>query len=125
MFAVQLLILALYLVSWYKMFEKFGEFDSCEEINELSVNLSNEGDTDSIYALAQENGIPTVAITGERPNSISQYADLWFRVEDHCKLDDQNVRPNTFFPQALMLTELIAYEYHRLCSLPNEDRTDL
>ena len=40
------------------MFEKFGEFDSCEEINELAVNLSNEGDADSIYALAQENGIP-------------------------------------------------------------------
>lgn len=40
------------------MFEKFGELDSYEEINELAINLSNEGDTDSIYALAQENGIP-------------------------------------------------------------------
>lgn len=40
------------------MFKKFGEFDSCEEINELAVNLSNEGDVRSIYALAQENGIP-------------------------------------------------------------------
>ena len=79
---------------------------------------------DFAKAFAARTGA-TVAITGERPNSISQYADLWFRVEDPCKLDDQNVRPNTFFPQALMLTELIAYEYHRLCSLPNEDRTDL
>ena len=71
------------------------------------------------------SGQDSVGIFENSLDSISQYADLWFRVEDPCKLDDQNVRPNTFFPQALMLTELIAYEYHRLCSLPNEDRTDL
>lgn len=53
------------------MFEKFGEFDSHEEINELAINLSNEGDTDSIYALAQENGIPReiaeMFIAGDAP----------------------------------------------------------
>lgn len=40
------------------MFEKFGEFDSFGEINELAENLFNEGDTDSIKAMAAENGIP-------------------------------------------------------------------
>lgn len=40
------------------MFDKFGEFNSFEEINELAVNLSNEGDIESIRALAKENGIP-------------------------------------------------------------------
>ena len=53
------------------MFKKFGEFDSCEEINELAINLSNEGDTRSIYALAQENGIPReiaeMFVTGDVP----------------------------------------------------------
>ncbi len=39
------------------MFEKFGEFDSYKEINELAENLFNEGDMDSIKALAEENGI--------------------------------------------------------------------
>ena len=90
--------------------------------------MSKSGETALVrdkIKTAQENGIPTVAITGERPNSISQYADLWFRVEDPCKLDDQNVRPNTFFLYFLMLTELIAYEYHRLCGLPNGDHAAL
>lgn len=40
------------------MFEKFGEFDSADEINELAQNLLKEGDKKSIYVLAKENGIP-------------------------------------------------------------------
>lgn len=40
------------------MFDKFGEMDSCREINELAENLFNEGDTESLKAMAEENGIP-------------------------------------------------------------------
>lgn len=39
------------------MFEKFGEMDSASEINELAENLFNEGDTESLRAMAEENGI--------------------------------------------------------------------
>ncbi len=39
------------------MFDKFGEFNSYKEINELAENLFNEGDTDSLKAMAKENGI--------------------------------------------------------------------
>ncbi|WP_343247748.1 hypothetical protein [Diplocloster hominis] len=39
------------------MFEKFGELSSFREINELAENLFNEGDIDSLKAMAKENGI--------------------------------------------------------------------
>ncbi len=39
------------------LFEKFGELNSAEEINELAENLFNEGDTESIKVMAKENGI--------------------------------------------------------------------
>lgn len=39
------------------MFKKYGEMDSAAEINELAENLSNEGDTASLYEMAEENGI--------------------------------------------------------------------
>lgn len=39
------------------MFDRFGNMDTCEEINELAANLLKEGDKDSIKALAEENGI--------------------------------------------------------------------
>ena len=39
------------------MWDKFGEFESAAEINELAVNLRKEGDADSLRELAEENGI--------------------------------------------------------------------
>lgn len=39
------------------MFDKFGELNSCEEINELAENLFNEGDIDNLKVMAKENGI--------------------------------------------------------------------
>lgn len=40
------------------MFDKFGEMNSYEEINELAENLFNEGDLASLKEMAKENGIP-------------------------------------------------------------------
>lgn len=40
------------------MFDKFGEMNSYEEINELAENLFNEGDFESLKEMAKENGIP-------------------------------------------------------------------
>lgn len=39
------------------MFDKFGEMNSCQEINELAENLFNENDIESMQAMAKENGI--------------------------------------------------------------------
>ena len=39
------------------MYERFGEFNSSEELNETAVNLRKEKDIESIRVLAKENGI--------------------------------------------------------------------
>lgn len=39
------------------MFDKFGEMNSSQEINELAENLFNENDIDSLKTMAKENGI--------------------------------------------------------------------
>lgn len=101
--------------------DSVGVFENSLDAMELFICISKSGETRLVrdkIKTAQENGIYTVAITGEQENSVSQFADLWLRVEDNNKLDTLNVTPNTFFPQAVMLVELIAYEYHRLCRLP-------
>lgn len=93
-------------------------FENSLEKMSLFLCVSKSGETGLVrdkIKTAKENGIPTVAITGDRPNSVSEYADIWFRVLDVSKLDYDNVTPNIFFPLAMMLTELLAYEYHRLC----------
>lgn len=56
----------------HKMFEKFGNLGSAEEINEIAQNLLEEGDKGSIKALAKENGleeeIADLFIDGTIPN---------------------------------------------------------
>lgn len=39
------------------MFDKFGEFDSVEELNRAAAAQLDEGDEEAIYAIAEENGI--------------------------------------------------------------------
>lgn len=39
------------------MFDNFGEFDSSEELNMAAEGLKNEGDTENLYKLAEENGL--------------------------------------------------------------------
>ena len=39
------------------MFDKFGEFNSVEELNAAAEGFRNEGDLESLMALAQENGL--------------------------------------------------------------------
>ena len=39
------------------MFDKFGEFNSAEEINMCAAGLKDEGDEQSLYDLAEENGL--------------------------------------------------------------------
>ena len=39
------------------MFDKFGEFDSVEELNRAAAAQYKEGDEQAIYTIAEENGI--------------------------------------------------------------------
>lgn len=39
------------------MWDKFGEFDSWEEINRAAKAQLEEGDMDAVRAIAEENGI--------------------------------------------------------------------
>lgn len=39
------------------MFEKFGEFDSCEELNRAAAAQKEQGDEEALILLAKENGL--------------------------------------------------------------------
>ena len=46
------------------MFDKFGEFDSHEELNRAAAAQLKEGDDEALMALAQENGIDEEDVNG-------------------------------------------------------------
>ena len=102
--------------------DSIGIFENSLDHMGMFFGISKSGETPFVrdkIKTAKENGVFTVAITGNHDNSVGQFADIWFQVEDLYKLDDLNVMPNTFFPQTMMLMELIAYEYRRLCKTDN------
>ncbi len=53
------------------LYEKFGELNSAQEINELAENLFNENDIESLKELAKENGLSDIVklyLEGELPD---------------------------------------------------------
>lgn len=53
------------------LYEKFGELNSAQEINELAENLFNENDIESLKELAKENGLLDMVqlyLEGELPD---------------------------------------------------------
>ena len=72
---------------------QFGEFDSCEEINELAENLFNEGDIDSIWKVAAENGIPEDFVEMYIEGDISVLCDPLMAALGKLEIECEELKP--------------------------------
>lgn len=71
------------------MFDKFGEFDSAEEINETAAGLLEEGDLEGLREMAKENGFDEDDvqdyIDGIYPELANAYTAAWNKLEVEMK----------------------------------------
>ena len=71
------------------MFDKFGEFDSAEEINETAAGLLEEGDLKGLREMAKENGFDEDDvqdyIDGIYPELANTYTAAWNKLEVEMK----------------------------------------
>lgn len=71
------------------MFDKFGEFDSAEEINETAAGLLEEGDLEGLREMAKENGFDEDDvqdyIDGICPELANTYTAAWNKLEVEMK----------------------------------------
>lgn len=71
------------------MFDRFGEFDSAEELNATAAGLREEGDMDSLYVLAGENGIDRDDaedyVNGVYPELTNPYGAAWGKLQVESK----------------------------------------
>ncbi len=58
------------------MYELFGEFDSVEELNAAAEGFKNEGDFDSLYKMAEENGIESAFVDMYKDDAIPELCDV-------------------------------------------------
>lgn len=97
--------------------DSIGVFENNLADMGMLITISRSGETQSVVdrvKTARENGIFIVSFTNELENRVNTLADIAFRIEDSNKLDDRNMMANTFFPNVLMLIELLIYEYHKV-----------
>lgn len=71
------------------MFDKFGEFNSAEEINETAAGLLEEGDLEGLREMAKENGFDEDDvqdyIDGIYPELANTYTAAWNKLEVEMK----------------------------------------
>lgn len=57
------------------MYEKFGNFDSAEEINACAEGLKAAGKIGAVHELAEENGLPEAFVTDYLSGNTQELAD--------------------------------------------------
>ena len=75
------------------MWDRFGELDSYQEINELAQNLFNEGDTDSLKAMAKENGIGNDFVAMYVDGDIPELCDPLTAALGKIEVEEKELKP--------------------------------
>lgn len=75
------------------MFDKFGEMDSCQEINELAENLFNENDINSLKELAKENGIGEEFVDAYIEGDYPQLCDPLTAALGKLEIEEKDLKP--------------------------------
>lgn len=75
------------------MFDKFGEFNSAEELNEAAAGLKAEGDEESLVALALENGIDKEDAEDYMDGCVEQLATPLMAALGKIKVECEELKP--------------------------------
>lgn len=76
------------------MFDKFGEFDSVEELNRAAAGLRAEGDWKSLRELAKENGIDKEDAEDYIKGDVPELASVSMAAYGKLYVEEQNAKTN-------------------------------
>lgn len=75
------------------MFDKFGEFDSAAGLNAAAEGLMKEGDTESLYILAEENGIDREDAQDYIDGSVHELANALMAAYGKLAVESEELKP--------------------------------
>jgi hypothetical protein len=75
------------------MFDKFGEFDSVEELNLTAAGLLKEGDIKNLHVLAKENGIEEEDVKDYVAGEIDELTDVIGAAIGKLKIEKTKANP--------------------------------
>lgn len=74
------------------MYEKFGEFDSFEELNRAAAAQKAEGDEEALLALAQENGLDKEDVEEYLDGIVEELATVSMAAIGKLKLEKEDLK---------------------------------
>lgn len=75
------------------MFDKFGEFNSVEELNKAAAGLKAEGDEESLIALAIENGLDKEDAEDYMVGAVDELATTLSGAMGKIKVECEDLKP--------------------------------
>lgn len=75
------------------MFDKFGEFDSAEELNKTAEGLRAEGDVQSLMMLAEENGLDPEDLT-DFIDGLATFSTFQTAALGKLKVEKEDLKPS-------------------------------
>ena len=75
------------------MFDKFGEFDSAEELNRAAAGQKEEGDEAALIALAEENGIDKADAQDYMDGLVGELASPLMAAQGKIKVESAELKP--------------------------------
>lgn len=76
------------------MFDKFGEFDSVEELNEAAAGQLEQGDVEALKELAAENGIDEEDVVDYIDGVTKELASASMAAYGRLAVEEKNVKTN-------------------------------
>lgn len=75
------------------MFDKFGEFDSAEELNKTAAGLKAEGDMESLVLLAVENGLDKEDAEDYMDGMMEELANPLMAAQGKLNVEEKELQP--------------------------------
>ena len=76
-----------------KMFDKFGEFDSWEELNKAAEGQKEEGDLEALKALAIENGFEAADAEDYMDGAVPEFCNALLAANCKIRLEEEDLKP--------------------------------
>lgn len=92
------------------MFDKFGEFDSAEELNRAAEGLKAEGDMTGLIELAEENGLDKADAEDYMDDMIPELANKLLAALGKIKIERAELKPVDIMEDWVSYIELCAGE---------------
>lgn len=98
------------------MFDRFGEFDSAEELNKTAEGLKTEGDMESLLELAEENGLDKEDAEDYMDGTVEEFANPLMAAMGKLKVEEKDLKPYGIMIDWLSYIRVVCTDHEEMCA---------